>query len=106
MPAVPASSGRSAALIADSTPSIASALASMPPSAISAKTTASTSASKTPNISGGVSVELKVPGTTTNGQKKATTPSADAIVIAITDRGRTVMAATRLGSRSLMTRAS
>ena len=45
MPAVPAPSGRSAALIADSTPSIASALASMPPSAISANTTASTSAS-------------------------------------------------------------
>src|SRR3984957_10068867 len=71
MPAVPAPSGRSAALIADSTPSMASALASMPPSAISANTTASTSASSAPNISGGVSVDENAPGATTNGPRKA-----------------------------------
>ena len=53
MPAVPAPSGRRPAFTADSTPSMASALASMPPSAISANTTASTSSSSTPNISGG-----------------------------------------------------
>src|ERR1700722_1252515 len=72
MPAVPAPSGRSAALIADSTPSMASAFASMPPSAISANTTARTSTSSTPKISGGVSVDVNVPGATTNGQQKAT----------------------------------
>ena len=45
--------GAAPALTADSTPSMASALASMPPSAISAKTTASTRTSRQPKISGG-----------------------------------------------------
>src|SRR5580693_7321884 len=57
IPAVPAPSGRSAASMADSTPSMARALASMPPSAISANTTSRTRASSAPNISGGVSEE-------------------------------------------------
>ncbi len=52
-PAVPAPSGRSAALTADSTPSMARALESIPPSAISAKTTARTRMSRQPKISGG-----------------------------------------------------
>ncbi len=54
IPAVPAPSGRRPALIAESTPSIAIALESMPPSAISANTTASTSTSVSPNMNGGV----------------------------------------------------
>src|ERR1700733_6518448 len=92
MPAVPAPSGRSAALIADSRPSMASALASMPPSAISANTTASTSASSAPNISGGGSVEENVPGATTNGHRNATNPRNEAMAIAAVDRGRTRIA--------------
>src|SRR5579875_1603068 len=89
-PAVPASSGRSAALIADSTPSMASAFASMPPSATSANSTASTSTSSAPNISGGVSVEPNVPGATTNGHRNATKPRNEARPIAATvlDRNR------------------
>ncbi|KIX76563.1 hypothetical protein SF23_16560 [Streptomyces sp. MBRL 10] len=53
MPAVPAPSGRTAALTADSTPSMARALESMPPSAISEITTHSTITSRTPKMSGG-----------------------------------------------------
>ncbi len=85
-PAVPPPSGRSAALIADRTPSIAMALASMPPSAIPANTTASTSSSSTPNISEGAWAEEKVPGWTTNGQPNATSPMNEAIAMAIPDR--------------------
>ncbi|CAM5454484.1 hypothetical protein SCALM49S_06618 [Streptomyces californicus] len=53
MPAVPAPSGRSAAFTAESTPSIASALELIPPSAISEMTTHRTRTSSTPKISGG-----------------------------------------------------
>src|SRR5580658_352503 len=92
IPAVPAPSGRNAALIADSTPSMASAFASMPPSATSANTTASTSASSAPNISGGVSVDENAPGATTNGHRNATNPRNDAIAIAAVARGRSRIA--------------
>lgn len=54
MPAVPAPRGRTAALTADSTPSMASALELMPPSAISEITTQSTITSSAPKISSGV----------------------------------------------------
>ena len=62
MPAVPAPSGRRAAPRADSTPSMAMALASIPPSAISAKTTANTRTSRAPNMSGAMVVSPNVPG--------------------------------------------
>src|SRR5580700_8745560 len=67
MPAVPAPSGRRAAPIAESTPSIAIALASMPPAATSEKTTASTSTSRPPNINSDSAEPLeppKLPGRT------------------------------------------
>ena len=60
MPAVPAPRGRRAAPMAESTPSMAMALASMPPSAISEKTTASTRTSRAPNISGAMAVSPNV----------------------------------------------
>ncbi len=93
IPAVPAPSGRSAASMADSTPSMARALASMPPSAISANTTSRTRASSAPNISGGVSDEENVPGATANGHTNETSPRNDAIAMATVDRGRTWIAA-------------
>src|SRR5215469_13972804 len=92
IPAVPAPSGRSAASMADSTPSMARALASMPPSAISANTTSRTSTSSAPNISGGVSVDENAPGATTNGHANASSPRNDAIAMATVDRGRTRIA--------------
>lgn len=53
IPAVPAPSGRMAALTADRTPSMARALELIPPSAISEMTTQSTMTSRTPKIRGG-----------------------------------------------------
>ena len=62
------------------------ALASMPPSAISANTTASTSSEQHAEHQRGVWVEEKVPGATTNGQPNATSPRNEAIAMAIADR--------------------
>ncbi len=89
-PAVPAPSGRSAAPIADSTPSSASALLSRPPSDTWARTTASTSSSNTPKMIGATLLAPSVePGLTKNGQKNDTTPNADAITSATVVRGPT-----------------
>src|ERR1700722_1425580 len=92
-PAVPPPSGRIAALIAARTPSIAMALASIPPSASSANTTATTPSSSTPNSSGAVCAEANEPGAITNGQQKETSPRNEASAMAITDRRLTVIAA-------------
>ena len=91
-PAVPAPSGRRAAPMAASTPSMAMALASMPPSAISATMTARTSTSSAPNINGAMAVSPKVPGATTKGQKKATKPMNEAMAITTRDRSPVRMA--------------
>ena len=91
-PAVPASSGRSAAPKAESTPSMAIALASMPPSAIWARTTAKISTRRAANMSGAVVVSEKTPGATTNGQKNAMKPTNDAITMVHLDRGPIRMA--------------
>ena len=77
-PAVPAPSGRRAAPKADRTPSIATALASMPPSASSANTTARTRTSSAPKITEGASDAASRPGATTNGQPNATIPTIEA----------------------------
>ena len=60
---------------------MAMALASMPPSATSAKTMASTSTNSAPNMSGAMAVSPNLPGATTNGQRKATKPRKDAITM-------------------------
>ena len=95
MPAVPAPSGRRAAPTADSTPSMAMALASIPPSATPAKTTASTSSSSAPNSSGAIVASPNVPGATTKGQKKATNPMKEARTITTAGGTRGRMAAGR-----------
>src|SRR5882724_11753064 len=100
-PAVPVPSGRSAALIAASTPSMAIALASMPPSATSANTTASTSTSSTPNSTGAVRAEESGPGASRNGHQNATSPASVASAIASVARGRTRTAATGLAGGPL-----
>jgi hypothetical protein len=92
MPAVPAPSGRRAAPMADSTPSMATALASIPPSATSAITTKTTTTSRTPKNSGAIDVSPNRPGASTNGQQNANRPRADATPMARRDRRRTGMA--------------
>jgi hypothetical protein len=91
-PAVPAPRGRRAAPMADSTPNMAMALASMPPSATSAKITASTSTRRAPNISGAMVASPIFPGATRKGQRKATPPMNDAITMTARDRSPVRMA--------------
>ena len=98
MPAVPAPSGRRAAPMADSTPSMATALASIPPSATSATTTITTTRSRTPKRMGAMAASPNRPGATTKGQQKATAPSAVATAMARRERPPTGMAA---GSRTI-----
>ncbi len=100
MPAVPAPSGRSAAFTVGSPPSIASALESMPPSAISEITTHGTSTSSTPKISGGVYAAPSRPGATTKGQKNATRPRNAAMANTTPARGAMRMAPAERSVRS------
>ena len=75
-------------MTAASTPSIATALASMPPSRIAAMTTARTSGMVAAKIHG-ASWEwatIVEPGSARKGQKKAITPIAEAIPIANQER--------------------
>jgi hypothetical protein len=74
------------------TPSMAMALASMPPSATSEKTMATTSTKRAPNRTGAMAVSPNRPGTSTKGQKKATRPTNDAITMTARDRSPTRMA--------------
>jgi hypothetical protein len=96
MPAVPAPNGRNAAPIAERTPNMAIALASMPPPAISANTMARTSTKSAPNISGAMEVSPNLPGATTNGQRKATNPMNEAMATIERDRRPTRMATAAL----------
>ena len=79
MPAVPAPSGRSAALTADSTPSIASALASMPPAASSASTTATSDRQHQHEdqrrVGGGPAPVTDGAGATNSGQQNTASPA-------------------------------
>ncbi len=92
-PAVPAPSGRRAAPTAESTPSIATALTSIPPSAISARTTASSSG-RTRAKTSGASAEWARPddGSTSSGQPNATSPARLTSATATVERGRIRMA--------------
>ena len=101
MPAVPAPSGRSAAPNAASTPSIASALASMPPSDSSENTTASTSTSRPPNITGGaIGVRRPAPARRRTATGTATAPTNAATTSAAALRGRIRSASTRPATRA------
>ena len=92
IPAVPAPSGRRAAPRAERTPSMAMALASMPPSATWANTTASTRTSSDPNSRGAMAPSPKEPGAMTKGQRKATNPRNEARATVTRDRAPTRMA--------------
>src|SRR6188508_2617427 len=95
-PAVPAPRGRRAAPTAASTPSIATALTSMPPSLISASTTASSSGSTSAKTSGASEPWASPdPGDTTSGQQNATRPATDTRATAAADRGRSASALVR-----------
>ena len=97
-PAVPAPSGRSAAPTADSTPSIASALTSSPPSPISNSTTAISSGSSSPKTSGAsVPCASAAPGSTSSGQPNASTPATETRATATVERGRSAIARTTEG---------
>ena len=88
-PAVPAPSGRRTHTTAVSTPSIAIDFASMPPSASCASTTMSTRGTTAAKIHGASAAWATAvePGSARKGQAKAATPTRDAIVTAIHDRG-------------------
>ena len=87
MPPVPAPSGRSAAPIAESTPSIAMALVSIRPVVISASTIAIRPGSNAAKMKGASSVWAKLlGGVTSNGQKNIRSPATDTSTKAANDR--------------------
>ena len=104
---MPAPSGRRAAPMAASTPSMATALTSMPPSLISASTTASSSG-RTRAKTSGASVPCARPesGETSSGQQKATSPATDTSAIAAKERGRSRRARVRALTPAPPSRAS
>src|SRR5690625_1827650 len=89
IPATPAPSGRSTASTAASTPRMASAFASMPPSDISASTTTITTGSSATNMNGASSEScVAEPSTrTSNGHTNIARPATDAIAIVMALRG-------------------
>src|SRR5690606_13753401 len=88
-PAAPAPNGRTAATTADSTPSIATARASMPPSESCTSTTAVTSGSSIANSQGPEVVSVSAPpGATSSGQDVATRPKRAASATASAPRRR------------------
>ncbi len=88
-PAVPAPSGRRAAMTALSTPSMAMALASIPPSLTCVRTTTSRSGTTTANRIGAslACATAADSGAATSGHRKATSPTAETMPMASRDAG-------------------
>ena len=78
--------GRSAALIADNTPSIARARVSIPPSLSCAKTSNTTTGSSAAKAYGAVAVETPAVTGTSSGQQNSTRPSPEATPNTMADR--------------------
>jgi hypothetical protein len=87
-PPVPADRPRRTELIAVSTPSIASTLASMPPSATSASTTQTTTGRSARKTKGGSTLDVPGGTRTSSGQTNIIRPATEATASTATDRGR------------------